>query len=198
MSEAAQAVKPARNMKPMPKVEPVMAPLPQSPVPAQPLREAQPKKIKPHMFQESGQTRLTFEASIPAEWDYSDTLDPAFWSYISSKIGGDKRVIGSFIHLDTDDHAFYALLKVTDVRKDGLAVVCIGPSCDPQTGEAMPIDLRTRRMWTGRLFDIVWNKGKRGYDVIHKADGEVVASGEHFPTAETAVAWAVAAAKKAA
>ena len=198
MSDVQQAVKPARNMKPMAKAEPVMQPLPQSAVPAQTLREASARKLKPHMFQESGQTRLTFEATLPAEWDYSDTLDPAFWSYIASKIGGDRRVIGSFIHLDTEDQAFYALLKVADVRKDGLAVVCIGPSVDPQTGEAMPVDLKTRRPWTGRKFDVRWNKASRGYDVIRKADEAVVADGGQFPTVELAVAWAVAAAKKAA
>jgi hypothetical protein len=62
----------------------------------------------------------------------------------------------------------------------------------------MPVDLETEKPWAGRKFAIEWNAEKRGFDVLRKADGAVVADGEQFPTAELAVAWAVAAAKKAA
>lgn len=199
MSDAATAVKPARNMKPMPApMKP--EPLPQSAKPAQTLREAAPRKLKPSSFKGSEFARARFDAVIPADYDFEDAIEPSFWSYVrqdfmpNALTGGMSR-IGSFVDLTTEDHAFYAHLYVAGVTKDGLIVQCIGPATDPKTGKAMPVDLKTGLPWAGRKFDIRWNEETRGFDVVLKKTGEIVANGKDFPTAELAVAWAVAAAK---
>ena len=200
MSDVAVAPKPARNMKPM--LQPQRpASLPQSATPPQTLREAQAHKLKSSSFKVSEFARARFDAMLPADWDYEDALNPSFWSYIASTLGKNhytngQDLTGAFIDLATEDHAFYAHLYVRKILKEGgLIVQCIGPSVDPHTGKAMPIDLATGGPWAGRKFAIVWNADKRGFDVVRKADGEVVADGAQFHTAELAIAWAVAAAK---
>jgi hypothetical protein len=176
------------------------AALPQSAQPAQTLREAAPRKLKPSNFQGSEFARARYDAVMPAEWDFDDALRPSFWSYVAHEFkknaltGGRDRV-GAFIDLGTEDHAFYAQLYVRGTTTDGLIIQCIGPSVDPKTGKTCPVDLKTGLPWAGRKFDIVWNDEKRGFDVVLKATGEVVADGKDFPTAELAVAWAVNAAK---
>jgi hypothetical protein len=202
MSDASAAtVKPARNMKPMAPIQ-RPAPLPQSVMPAQTLREAAPRKLKPSSFQGSEFARARFDAVMPAEWDFEEALRPAFWSYVvhefkRNQLTGGRDRVGAFIDLGTEDHAFYAQLYVRGTTTDGLIVQCIGPSVDPKTGKTCPVNLKTGMPWAGRKYDILWNDEKRGFDVVLKANGEVVADGAQFPTAELAVNWAVNASKAA-
>lgn len=202
MTDVAVAPKPARNMKPMPQPQRPALP-PQSAKPAQTLREAAPRKLKPSSFQGSEFARARFDAVLPPEWDFEDAMQPEFWAYVSHKfrsnqLTGGRDRIGAFIDLATEDHAFYALLYVCDITKSGgLIVQCIGPSVDPKSGRTCPVDLKTGRPWGGRKFDVRWNEESRGFDVVLKATGEIVADGKDFPTAELAIAWAVNAARSA-
>lgn len=203
MPDVAAAPKPARNMKPMPMAEPVIKPLPQSTVPPTPMREAVKPKLLDRNFSVAGHTGVVFEAVISADWDFEDVLDPAFWVNVAPRLvknpfTQDKDYTGSKIELRTIDHAFYADLMITKVSKDGLVVKCLGPGIDIATGKRCPIDLQTEGPWAGRKYAVAWNKELRGYDVIRKADGVVVADGSQFLTAEKAIEWASAEAKKAA
>ena len=203
MPDVAVAAKPARNMKPMPKTEPAVKPLPESETPATPLREAIKHKLLTSMFSETGHGAMLFEAVIPADWEYEAVLDPGFWVNVAPRLmktpfTQDRDYTGSKIELRTADQAFYADLMITKIGKGGLVVKCLGPGIDIATGKRCPLDLETEGPWAGRKFAIQWNKELRGYDVIRKADGVVVADGTQFQTADVAIAWASAEAKKAA
>jgi hypothetical protein len=101
---------------------------------------------------------------------------------------------GACIEIISEDHAFFAELYVRAVLDRGLIVQCTGPSLS-KAGKACPVDLETGEAWTGRRslktshFDLKWNVGKKGFDIIRREDQQIVGKAENFPTREQAVEW---------
>lgn len=163
------------------------------------LREEQPKVLRGSDLKVYGHGYERLTATIPAGWTLDDVLKPGFWTNVvhmfqkNQMTGGADRS-GSIIELRTEDGAFYADLIVRAVLGRGLIVQCIGPSQD-KTGKACPVDLSTGLPWAGGAalssdqFDLKWNRDKRGFDIIRKADQQIVADGANFPTRELALEW---------
>lgn len=163
-------------------------------------REPQPPTLKPGDFEESQYAFLDASAKIPAGMPFEEVFRPGFWGNVvhlfkKDIISGGVDRAGAVIHLRTEDHAFYARLYVRAVLERGLLVQCIGPGFDVKSGKACPIDLATGGPWTGPTdlgidnFELRWNAGKRGFDIVRKSDLQVVADGRNFPTRELAVEW---------
>ncbi len=131
---------------------------------------------------------------------FENVLTPDCWSQVSYKFEaqtrGGRDYAGSFIEVRTEDGAFYALLYVRAVQKNGLLVVCIGPAFNTATGKACAIDLENGEPLTGEKkavgnanYKTRWAIGKRGWDIIRISDGELVGDGKKFPTPESAQKW---------
>ena len=150
MSETTQT--PAKPAKAVPPIMKTTAPT---------LRAVQPKRFGPNALQSVGfgaTELMTIEA--PIGMTYAEAILPITWSTVAAKIA--KNTIdnrnprdgaGVLIILDALDGSFQAWLRVSKVVRDqmnnpcGLEVACIGPSIDLKTGEACPIDLKTRKAW---------------------------------------------------
>jgi hypothetical protein len=164
------------------------------------LRQEQQHTAKPGSFQGSEYARASFDHVMQAGVPFEEVYKPGYWANISSKLArnlvvgqGDRT--GAFIEVGTEDHAFYARLYVRAVLEAGLIVQCAGPQIDPKTGKSCPVDLSTGGAWGGgveldsELFEVKWNVGKRGFDVIRKSDLQVVADGNNLKTRELAAEW---------
>lgn len=140
------------------------------------------KRIKPTNFQTSEFAFARYSVVLPVGWTLDDVLDPDAWAHVAhkldrNKISNDPARIGTIIEVRTEDHAFYAELYVRAVRASALDVwpilgpVRLGASQDKPTGN----------------FDVRWNVGKRGFDIVRTSDKVVVAQG--LPKKEDAYAW---------
>lgn len=148
---------------------------------AQTRREEDLKRVKISNFQTSEYAFARYSAVLPVGWTLDDVLDPDAWAQIAykldkNKITNDPARVGAIIEVRTEDHAFYAELYVRAVRNMALDVQAIryerlGPKEEVQTAG----------------FDVRWNVGRRGFDVVRKADGVIVADG--LPKKEDAYAW---------
>ena len=171
---------------------------------AQKLREAQVRKIAPGRMKPFGHYSEPQQVVIPADWDMEDVLNPECWAFIAPNMQANTQAsvmsdrLGTLIEVRTEDHAFFAQLYVNGLKRNNqgqanaMVVTCIGPCWDAETDKCYPVDVRTGRRWTGRTYDIAWNATKRGFDVVRKANGEVVADGAQFQTREAALAWIAA------
>ncbi len=160
----------------------------------------QPVMLKPGDFEESAYAFADCSARVPAGMPFEEVLRPGFWTNVvhlfqRNLAAGTPDRSGAIIHVRTEDHAYYAKLYVRAVLSRGLIVQCVGPLQDPKTGKACPVDLATGRPWSGPApvkaehFDIKWNVGKRGFDIIRKSDHQVVGDGSNFPIRELALEW---------
>src|SRR3990167_9066731 len=118
MSEAAVAAKPAKSSAP------VAPSVPVKPV-AQTLRQALPRKFKPSNLQEMGQDYSILTVTAPADWSFEDVLAPIAWANVFGLVARDalntrRDKIGSLIEVRSEDHAYYAVLYIVQVLKDGL------------------------------------------------------------------------------
>jgi hypothetical protein len=150
------------------------------------------KKIElaepPHVLKETSLQSSEFayarmSATLPVGWTLEDALKPEFWVRVVHKfqktpVTGEPDKTGAIIELRTVDHAFYAQLYVRAVQEKGLIVQLIG---EPQYFGSVTVE--------SNGFDIRWNVGKRGYDIIRKTDREIVGDGAKFPTKELANEW---------
>jgi hypothetical protein len=136
-----------------------------STVRAQKLRDAQVRKITPERMQSFGyHANLPDpqQVMIPASWDIEDVLTPECWTFIAPKMQSNPSAsvmhdrLGAVFHVHTEDHAFYAVLYLHSLVRNAqgqahaLKVTCIGPACDPSTGKACPVDVKTGLPWKGR------------------------------------------------
>lgn len=178
MSEATTAaVKPAKSAKaesvdqtaipapthvpPPPPVSAVAAPVVPTPIRAQKLRDAVPKKLVASSFKPLGYGDINMlTATAAAGTRFDEVMAPIFWVNAAPVVARDplqtrniRDGVGNKIIVQTEDMAFEAHLVIMSVVRDhmkspcGLNVVCIGPSIDLETGEARPIDLRTGKAW---------------------------------------------------
>lgn len=200
MTEAVAA--PAKRNKQIAQAEAqtTAATVPAASMPDRPKRESLPPALKPGDFEESQYAYLDVSAKMPAGMPFEAVYLPGFWGNVvhlfkKDVISGGSDRAGAIVHLRTEDHAFYAKLYVRAVLERGLIVQCIGPSIDPETGKACPIDLMTGMPWTGQRDAITthlepkWNGTKGGFDIVRKADLQIVADGSKFPTLEQALEW---------
>jgi hypothetical protein len=126
--------------------------------PVQTLREAQPKKFPPSALQVIGHDYDTLTITAPADWTFEDAMRPVAWANVCrlvarAELSGQRNKIGSIIELRNVSHTFFARLYIKEVMFDhlknpcGLKLICVGPSFDPKTGEARPINLATGKAW---------------------------------------------------
>jgi len=153
---------------------------------AEPVK-ADPKVLKPSAFSGAEYAFATFSAVLPVGWTVEDALKPEFWVHVAGKFSkdaftGDPDKAGAIIELRTIDHAFYARLYVRAVQERGLIVQMMGE----------PVYLGQQQVKT-EGYEINWNVGKRGYDVIRKSDRSIVADGAKLKTKEQAQSWVNAA-----
>jgi hypothetical protein len=145
-------------------------------------RQEQLKRVKPASLQMSEHAYARYSVVLPVGWDLDDVLDPEAWAHVAHKFEKTKLTnepdrSGAIIEIRTEDHAFYAELYVRAVRNMALDVqailgpVKLGPQAEKQTAG----------------FDVRWNVGSRGFDIIRQADKVVVAKG--LPKKEDAHAW---------
>jgi hypothetical protein len=126
------------------------------------LRQAQVRKLQVGSFKPTGHFSEDHQAMLPAEWDFSDALDPDFWCFVAPSMQANASVtglqdrLGTVIEIITKDHAFYGRVYVKGLKRnaqgqaDGLYVECIGPQINPDTGKMCPVDLATGGPWKGR------------------------------------------------
>lgn len=168
-----------------------------------PMTRREPKQVmlKQGDLQEIGFGYIEMTAKMPAGVAFEEVYRPNFWAgvvnilkkNIAANLPFDRT--GTIIHTHTEDGAYYALLYVRAVLERGLLVQCVGPAFDPKTGKACPVDLETGGPWLGAravgndAFELSWNGNKRGFDIVRKADMQIVADGANFPTRELAVEW---------
>lgn len=148
---------------------------------AQTRREEELKRVKISSFQTSEYAFARYSTVLPVGWTIEDVLDPDAWAQIAykldkNKITNDPARVGAIIEVRTEDHAFYAELYVRAVRNMALDVQAVryeplGPQAAKLTGN----------------FDVRWNVGARGFDVIRQSDKVVVAKG--LAKKEDAYAW---------
>jgi hypothetical protein len=170
----------------------------EKPTARQSLRKEQPKLLRPSDLQELEFAYANMSARIPAGVAFEEILKPGFWANVvrlfqKNTTTGQPDRSGALIHVRTEDHAYYGQLYVRAVLERGLIVECVGPSIEPKTGKACPIDLDNGLPWTGRKdfaskdFEAKWNVGKRGFDIIRTEDQQIVADGVNIKTREAAI-----------
>lgn len=150
-------------------------------------------------FHASEFARASFDHVMDAGIDFEEVFKPGYWRYVFHKL--QKNIStnspdrsGSLIVVGTEDHAFCAHLYVRAVTAAGLIVQCVGPATD-KSGKMCPVDLATGRAWAGPAavssdqFDVRWNVGKRGFDILRSSDQQVIIDGGNFPTRELALEW---------
>lgn len=176
---------------------------------AKTLRQEQPHTAKPGSVKGAEYARVRLDHVMQAGIPFEEVFKPGYWANVfqllarKESIGQADRT-GAVIDVGTEDHAFYAQLYVRAVTASGLIVQCVGPNVDPKTGRSCPTDLSTGKPWTGGAvldsddFEVKWNVGKRGFDIIRKSDNQIVADGNGFPTREMAAEWIRKTAKAAA
>ena len=153
-----------------------------------PIETIEPGKVlKPTAFSGAEYAFATFSAVLPVGWTVEDALKPEFWVHVAQKFSkdaftGDPDKAGAIIELRTIDHAFYARLYVRAVQERGLVVQLMGE----------PVYFGPQQVKSG-AYEIKWNVGKRGYDIIRESDRSIVCDGAKIKTKEQAQSWVDAA-----
>jgi hypothetical protein len=118
------------------------------------LREVQPKRFPPSDFYPTGQAYEILHVTAGPDWTWEDVLKPVAWAVVAYRVSKDalghrNEMLHSTVYVHGPN--FFGMLNIDGVYYDqlgnpnGLKVSCIGPMQDLETGEACPIDLKTRR-----------------------------------------------------
>lgn len=105
-----------------------------------------------------GQDYAILAVTAPASMTFENALVPEAWVNVCRRVvqGGDSRRkewLGSIINAYSANHSWFAQLYIRAVVYDkfkqpcGLQVTCVGPSVDPKTSKAMPINVATGLPW---------------------------------------------------
>ena len=124
--------------------------------PEQKLRQVRPKQFGPSSLQSIGHDYDWLAVMVPGDWSFADVMNPRAWVNVCTMVSRDalntrRDKIGSLIYARSPK--FLAFLEITGIVLDhlgnpaGLNVECIGPVTDPKTGEARPINRKTRKAW---------------------------------------------------
>ena len=121
--------------------------------------------------------------TLPLGVAFEDMLRPEFWAHVSYMLRRDAMTgrpdrAGTIISVRTVDHAFYAELYVRAVGDAGLIVGVIRE----------PVYFGSQAVLY-RRYEVRWNIGKKGFDVIRRSDRAIIAGAEKFPVREQAEAW---------
>jgi hypothetical protein len=143
----------------------------------------QPRALKRSAFQSGEFAYARMSATLPAGWDIEDALRPEFWVHVvdqfkKNPFTNDPDRVGAIIELRSEDHAFFAEVYVRAVQERGMVVALIG-----EPTYFGPKEIKADG------FEVRWNVGKRGFDIIRKSDREIVAGGDRIKTREQAQAW---------
>jgi hypothetical protein len=130
---------------------------------------------------EAGFQFATIHVKQPVGHTVEDALRPEYWvhhaRYLKAEqASGRPDLAGSKIELRTLDHAHYAELYVRAVHENTRVLDLLGE----------PIYFGPKKVGTAQ-FDVRWNVGNKGFDVIRQSDRYVVAS--KLQTREMAQEW---------
>lgn len=143
------------------------------------------KRIKDNQmwFQEAQYAYGRYSVTLPVGWVLDDVMAPEAWALVAHRLQpqpgtGDAVRIGTIFEVRTQDHAWYAELYVRAVREMAIDVAI----------------LREPRVLQPKLddpdgYEINWNFGRRGFDIIRKIDREKVGDARKFPKREDAVEY---------
>ena len=117
-----------------------------------------PKKFPPGTCQPVGHDIEFLAVAVPDDWTFGDVMKPIAWVFEAHKfaanpLGNARPKIGSIILASSSK--FFAMLRVQAITVDaqkspaGLTLLCIGPSFDPVSGRAAPINAHTGMPWHG-------------------------------------------------
>lgn len=140
------------------------------------------KKIALSNFRASEFAYARYAVTLPVGWTLDDLLIPEAWAQVAhvldkTPMTNEPPRVGTIVEVRTEDHAFYAELYVRAVRKMALDVqVTLGP-----------VLLGGEQKEVKGNFDVRWNVGKRGFDIVRKSDKVIVADG--LLKKEDALAW---------
>jgi hypothetical protein len=144
--------------------------------------------------QDEGYHYARVALTLPVGVAFDDLLKPEAWAQVAHRFHKnpntnepDRR--GTIITVRTVDHAFYAEMYVRAVGERDLEVECIGPAVDSKTGQPRPQFFGPPAAMEGGRYEVRWNVGKRGFDVIRRKDREIIAGAEKFQTREKAMQW---------
>ena len=115
---------------------------------------------------------------------FEDCLKPAYWAQVAHIMQPDPMNHragreGAIITIRREDHAFYAELYVRAARDQALTV-------DVVNG---PYHFGQKAKMKSDGFEIKWNVGARGYNVVRVSDGAIVGKAEDLKTREEAVGF---------
>lgn len=138
-------------------------------------------RIHPRDFKLCEYEYARFSARLPIGATFQDALKPEFWVQVchllrKNPVTNEPDKSGAIIEIRTVDHAFFAELYVRAVQEKGLVVAVLRE----------PVYFGQQEVKSDR-FDVRWNVGARGYDVIRRSDKEVVAKA--LSTKEEAQSW---------
>jgi hypothetical protein len=125
-----------------------------------------------------------FSVTLPVGWKFDDTLKPEFWANVAHILDrpqgtNDPVKTGTIIDIRTEDHAFFGQLYVRAVRKQALDVAVLRE----------PVYFGPQGDISDDGFDVRWNVGAKGFDIVRKGDGAIVGKASDFKKKEDAVAW---------
>lgn len=159
----------------------------ESVTPARVMRPKQTFAVSPNRFQVSEYAYADFSATLPPGTKVEEILNPEAWVHVchlleKRPVTGEPELTGAIIAVRTEDHEFYLNLYVRAVPGKGLVVEILKP-------DANGVCWLGPRAVTGEPFDVKWNIGKRGFDIIRNSDREIVADGAEIKTKEAAQEW---------
>jgi hypothetical protein len=132
---------------------------------------------------EAGFQYATIHVKQPVGHTVEDALRPEYWVHHArflkaEQASGRPDLAGSKIELRTLDHAHYAELYVRSVHDNTLIVQLLG--------EPAYLGLRDAG---DDAFEVRWNVGAKGFDVVRKSDKKIVAPASELKTKEAAQEW---------
>lgn len=123
-----------------------------------------------------------YEFDLEQTQSIADALDPTFYKdHVRAIMGEDPlkpKGRGSLIHVFKPDTGQYAKLLITEIGPGYVRTIPVEQASPEQ------IDLPA-----GAPFVTRWNSGKRGHEVLRKADNALMAG--PFQTMSAAAAWVV-------
>lgn len=139
-----------------------------------------PATMQTRNFEAAGFRYNRWQADLDENQTLEQALEPTFWRHVSTKIMGHNQATpkgrGDLIEVRKLDTGLYAELLITEIG-NGYVKVAMLRMAEPDVAD-VPDDAP---------FLTRWNVGKRGHEVLRRAD-KMVMSGP-FQSKAGAVAW---------
>lgn len=149
---------------------------------------AAPKESTPTLkmsaFKDYTHWRAEYLVELPVGHQFEECLRPEFYAQVAHKLAANpmtntKDRTGAKFVVVTEDNNFEAELCVTVVREKALEVKVYKEPVYYDLKEIPENDVNVAR----------WNASLRGWDVVRKSDGAVVADGRNIKTRREAQNW---------